>query len=130
MKPVGAVRTQLYKILFWQFIIIMGLALVISFLQGRQRGLSAFLGGLTYWLPTFFFMWRVSAFATPRAAMQFMLAFFTAEAAKLVLSGLFFIFIIKYLSVDVLYGVMGLIGAIVAFWITSFAVLYAEGMKS
>jgi ATP synthase protein I len=123
----ASIRTQLYKILFWQLTIIMGLVIVIGLLQGLQRGWSALVGGLAYWVPTVVFLWRVTVHAGARAAMRFMVAFFTGEVVKLFLSGVFFVIAVKYLSVDVLYGFIGLIGAIIAFWVVSVSSLLSGG---
>ncbi len=126
-KIQDAVRKQLFKILFWQLIIIAGLALVIGFLQGIQRGYSVLIGGLAYWLPTLIFLWRVSAHAAARAATRFMVAFFAGEIGKLFVSALLFLLAVKYFSMDSLYGVIGLLGAIGAFWVASVSSLLSSG---
>lgn len=106
----------------------MGLAVGILLLQGVQKGFSALLGGLAYWLPTLLFLWRVSAHAGARAAMRFVVAFFTGEVVKLFLSGVLFVLAVKYLSLDLMYGLIGLIGSIVAFWVVSMtSLLSSEG---
>lgn len=125
-----SIRTQLCKILFWQLVIIMGTALVIGLLQGIQRGCSSLIGGLAYWVPTLIFLWRVSAHAGARAATRFVIAFFGGEIVKLILSGVLFVVAIKYLSIDLFYGVVGLIGAIIAFWIASATCLLSSGGKA
>jgi ATP synthase protein I len=122
-----SIRTQLFKILFWQFLIIMGLALVILFLQGIQRGCSVLVGGLAYWIPTVIFLWRVSVHAGARAAKRFVMAFFSGEVVKLFLSGVLFVIAVNYLPIDVMYGVLGLIGAIFAFWIASVSSILSGG---
>ena len=108
----------------------MGLALVIGLLQGKQKGWSAISGGLTYWIPTAIFMWRVSAHTGARAAMKFMMAFFAGEFVKLMLSAVMFAMAVKYLSTDMLYGLIGLIGAILAFWIAATTCLLSNGGKT
>jgi ATP synthase protein I len=123
------IRKQLYKILCWQLIIIMGLALVIGLLQGMQRGNSALMGGLSYWVPTMIFLWRVSAHAGARAATRFMVAFFSGEVAKLMLSAALFIIATLYFSMDMVYGLLGLMGAIMAFWVVSATSLLSFGGK-
>jgi ATP synthase protein I len=125
-----SVRKQLYKILFWQLVMILGLAVVITLLLGKHKGISIILGGLACWLPTLVFLWRVSAYVGARAAMRFMVAFFVGEMVKLFLSGVLFVLAVKYLSIDVLYGLIGLIGAIVAFWIASITPLLSFGGKA
>lgn len=105
----------------------MGLVIVIGLLQGIQRGWSALVGGLSYWVPTLIFLWRVTVHAGARAAMRFMVSFFTGEVVKLFLSGVLFVLAVKYLPMDILYGLIGLIGAIMAFWIASISSLLTGG---
>jgi ATP synthase protein I len=123
---VQKVKKSLYQVVFWQLVVIIGLALILWLLQGFRVGLSAFLGGLAYWLPTLFFMWRVSNHAGARAAGRFMIAFFTGEAMKLFLSGVLFVVTVKYFSVIPVYVLIGFVGAIVAFWIVSITLVYRQ----
>lgn len=119
MTTLKPVKTQAYQIVFWQLIIIMGLAVVLFLLRGTQNGLSALLGGLAYWLPTFAFVTRIFARINIRAAKQFVIAFFVGEATKLLGSAILFLLIVKYLPVAVMPLLIGYIGGIIAFWIAS-----------
>lgn len=123
MTALKPIKTQAYQIVFWQLMIIMGLAVVLFLLRGMQNGFSALMGGLAYWLPTCAFVWRIFARANVRAAKQFVIAFFAGEAAKLLISAILFLLIVKYLPVNTLSVLIGFIGAIVAFWIASFTFL-------
>ncbi len=114
---------EAFRILYWQLLLIMGLAVVLFLLQGTRSGLSTLLGGLAYWLPTLAFVWRVFARATARAAKQFLVLFIAGEMFKLVLSAILFICIVKYLPVNLLSVLIGFIGAIIAFWIASLLLL-------
>jgi F0F1-type ATP synthase assembly protein I len=127
---VNKVKKQLYRLVFWQLVVIAGLALILFLLQGIRVGLSAFFGGLAYWLPTLFFMWRVSSHAGARAAHRFLVAFMSGEVIKLAFSGALFILFAQYLHLDLVYEVVGLIGAIIAFWIVSIVSVLKEGVKS
>ena len=127
---VNKVKKQLYQVVIWQLIVIVGLALILLLLQGMQNGLSALLGGLAYWIPTFIFIWRVSAHAGARAAQRFIIAFFGGEVAKLILSGALFVIVIKYFPVNLLYVLIGFIGAIMAFWVVSIFSVFKQGTKS
>ena len=119
MTALQAIKTQAYRIVFWQLMIIMGLAIVLFLLRAIQNGVSALLGGLAYWLPTLLFIWRVFARSTIRAAKQFLVTFFVGETAKLFASAILFLLIAKFLPVNVLSLLLGYIGAIFAFWIAS-----------
>jgi ATP synthase protein I len=125
-----SIRRQLFKILFWQLVMIVGLALVIVLLQGIQKGCSTLIGGLAYWIPTLIFLWRVSAHAAARVATRFVMAFFAGEVIKLALSAVLFVFAVNYLGIHMLYGIIGLMGAIMAFWIASASSLLSSGGKA
>ncbi len=117
--PRLTVKKEVYQIIYWQLILIMGLALVLFLLQGIQSGISALLGGLAYWLPTLLFVWRVFARTTARAAKQFLLLFVAGEGIKLVLSAVLFVLVVKYAPVKLMPVLIGFIGAVVSFWIAS-----------
>lgn len=125
-KPV---TNAVYRIIFYQLMIIAGFTLILSTLKGMQSGLSALAGGLAYWLPTFIFTRGVAACAGARVGARFMVAFFGGEAIKLVLSGVLFLFAVNYFSMQIVYAVMGLVIAIIAFWVASGAYLYQSGVK-
>ena len=108
----------------------MGLALVIFLLLGLQKGWSVLAGGMAYWLPTLLFIWRVTLHTTAHAATRFMMAFFAGEIVKLFLSALLFLLILKYGSVNVIYEMVGLIGAIVAYWIASVMCVFRREQRS
>ena len=121
--PGLAIKKEAYQIIYWQLILIVGLALVLFLLQGMKSGLSALLGGLAYWLPTLLFVWRVFARATVRAAKQFLISFIAGEGIKLLLSAGLFVLIVKNMPVDLLSVLAGFIGAVVAFWVASMVLL-------
>lgn len=115
-----SVKNNAYKLVYWQIIMVMMLALILFLLQGMKSGISALLGGLAYALPNFVFVWRVFAYASARLAQKFVIAFFAGEAFKLIISGILFILAVKFLPVTVLPLLIGYIGAILAFWASSF----------
>src|SRR5262249_39249912 len=121
--PGLTIKKEAYRIIYWQLILIMGLALVLFLLQGIQSGFSALLGGMAYWLPTLLFVWRVFAKTTAKAAKQFLLLFVAGEGVKLLLSAILFVLIVKYLPIHVLSVLIGFVGAVVSFWIASMLLL-------
>lgn len=108
---------------------IAGFTLIGFLLKGRQSGWSIAMGAMSYWLPTYIFMMRVSTHTGARAATRFMVALFAGEVIKLVLCGILFLMAIKYLKLQLFYALMGLIGAIIAFWIASIAVLFQTRVR-
>jgi ATP synthase protein I len=119
-----SVKSQAYHIVIWQLVMIVGLAVILFLLRGMQNGISTLLGGLAYWLPTLVFVWRVFARASMRNGKEFIVAFFAGEVAKLLLSAIFFVLIMKYLPVTLLPVLVGYVGAIVAFWVASVVFLF------
>jgi ATP synthase protein I len=122
----NSIKTEAYKLVFWQHVIVVGLALIVFLLQGLQSGLSALLGGLAYGLPNVMFVWRVFARTSAQAAKQFLFAFVVGEATKLLMSAVLFVLIVKFLPVKLLSVLAGYIAAIIAFWIVSFVLMSHE----
>lgn len=122
------VTAAVYRIIFYQLVLIMGFIAVLFILKGKQSGLSALAGGMAYWLPTLIFARGVTACAGARAVGRFVMAFFAGEAFKLILSGVLFLLAVKYWQVDMFYALLGLVGAILAFWLASAICLFrSEG---
>ncbi len=120
-KPV---ISAVYRIVFYQFLIIAGFVLILSIVKNRDSGLSALAGGLAYGLPTFIFTRGIAACSSARKAGHFMMAFFGGEVFKLALSGALFLFAVTFLHRQLVDAVMGLLVGIVAFWVASIACLY------
>jgi F0F1-type ATP synthase assembly protein I len=115
---VGQVEKDMSRVVFYQFLIILGFTLLMFLLKGMQSGLSTLVGAVAYGLPTLVFIWRV-AHARVQGGMRFLVVFMLGESIKLLLCGILFIVFIKYLHVHVLDALIGLMGAIVAFWLAS-----------
>lgn len=128
-KLTKLVKAEIYRIVVYQLIIIVGFVLVALFLTGIHSGLSVAVGAICYWLPTLVFMLRVSSYTGARAAMRFMVALFAGEVVKLVLCSVLFLIAIKYLHLQFSYALIGLIGAIIAFWIASIGMLFQTRVR-
>lgn len=126
---IKSIKTSMLRIVWYQLMMITGLALIILLSKGAYQSLSAWLGSLTYWLPTLLFIWRTTKCAGAQAAMRFITAFFVGEALKLASCGVLFLIIIKFGHMAMGYALMGLIGAILAFWIASMMVLLRTKVK-
>lgn len=128
-KLTKLVKTEMLRIVIYQLMIVMGFTLILFLLKGMHSGLSVVAGGLSYWLPTLIFMMRVSTHTGARAATRFMVALFAGEVIKLVLCGILFLIAIKYLHLQLFYALIGLVSAIIAFWIASIAVLFQTRVR-
>lgn len=128
-KLTKLVKAEMLRIVIYQLMIVMGFTLVIVLLKGLRSGLSVAVGAVSYGLPTLIFMMRVSVHTGARAATRFMVALFAGEAIKLALCGILFLIAIKYLQLQLSYALVGLISAIVAFWIASITVLFQTRVR-
>lgn len=117
------INKEILRIIFGQLIIIVGLAAIVLAFKGSQNAMSVLMGGLAYWVPTLIFVLRIFGRGPARGAKRFMAEFVTGEIIKLFLSGILFVLVVKYLPVEILYVLFGFIGAVVAFWISSMALL-------
>ena len=111
------VRKEAYKIVFWQFICIALFAASTAILYSLTSGFSVLLGGMAYGLPNLFFVWRVFRYGRAHEMTKFLVAFMTGEMIKLILCGILFLLIVKYLPVSLLSVIVGLAGAMISFWI-------------
>jgi ATP synthase protein I len=111
------IRNKAYRIVLWQLVGVCALAFAALLINGEMSGFSVLMGGLSYGVPNLLFVWRVFRYAGAHQMTQFAAAFFAGEAFKLILSGIFFLLIVKTLPVSLLSVLVGFIGAIVSFWI-------------
>lgn len=111
------VQNEAYYLVIWQLGCVLLLAFLAMLLNGLQSGYSTLAGGMTYGLPNLFFVAIVFRFSGAHQMTRFMAAFYAGEMIKLVLSGILFVLVVKYLPVSLLSVVVGFIGAIVSFWI-------------
>lgn len=112
----SVVQHQAYNIVLWQLACVVLIALIGFAVGGIKTSFSLLAGGMTYGLANLIFVWRVFRYAGAQQMNQFAAAFMLGEMGKLILSGIFFILIVKYLPVSLLSVLVGFIGAIVSFW--------------
>lgn len=111
------IQREAYLIVKWQLIGVFFLSALALLIKGKTSGLSVLAGGLSYGLPTLFFVWRVFRYAGAQQMTQFVAAFFMGETFKLIFSGILFLLVVKYLPVSLLSVLVGFVGAIISFWI-------------
>lgn len=111
------VQNQAYAIVFWQLACVTVIALLGTLIHGSNTGLSLLAGGMTYGIANLIFVWRVFRYVGAQQMTQFAAAFMLGEMGKLILSGILFILIVKYLPVSLLSVLVGFVGAIVSFWL-------------
>ena len=111
------VQQEAYRLVFLQLACVVLLAIIALLFSGMISGFSVLAGGLAYGLANLIFVWRVFRFAGAQQMNQFVAAFFIGEMAKLFVSAILFLMIVKYLPVSLLSVLVGFVGAIVSFWI-------------
>ena len=110
------IQLEAYQLVLWQLACVCGIAVIACLLCGIISGYSVLAGGLAYGIPNLLFVWRVFRYAGAQQMTQFMALLF-GEMIKLILSGILFLLIVKYLPVSLLSVLVGFVGAIVSFWI-------------
>lgn len=118
-KPLNKmIQHQAYHLVFLELAGVLVLSILGLLLFSKLIGVSLLLGGLAYTIPNLIFVWRVFRYAGAQQMTRFAAAFFAGEGLKLILSGILFIVIVKYLPVSLLSVLVGFIAAIVFFWIS------------
>jgi len=115
-----SLKKTAYKLVYWQLLIVLGLALIVGLLQEIKNGWSVLLGGFAYILPSMAFVWQVFARSAIRSAQRFVAIFFASEFVKLLTSAILFVLIINTIPTSVFSVLIGYITAIAAFWVASF----------
>lgn len=120
-KPLHKIiQHQAYGLVYGQFAVVLAIALLAAVCLGIKVGVSLLAGSLCYISPNLFFVWRVFRYANAGQMVQFMTAFFAGEVLKLILSGILFLLVVKYLPISLLSVLIGFILAMVAFWVVCF----------
>jgi F0F1-type ATP synthase assembly protein I len=121
------VKKEIFQILLYQFLIIAAVTCLFFICKGKQSTLSILAGAFSYWLPTSVFICAVSAQVSQWNGMHFMIAFIVGEAIKLLLCGILFVVFIKYLPIQLIDMLIGLVTAIAAFWLASIGLVCKKG---
>src|SRR3990167_8118140 len=113
------IQYQAYRIVLWQLLSVAVLSLFAMPFFGIAKSTAVITGGMVYGLPNLLFVWGVFRFVSAQQMPQFVTAFFIGEMLKLMISALLFVMIVNYLSLSLLFTLLGFIGGIVSFWIVS-----------
>lgn len=111
------VQSEAYHVVFLQLLGVLIVAALTTLISGVLSGFSILLGGLAYALPNLIFVWRVFRYVGAHQMAQFATAFFVGEMTKMIVSALLVLLIVKHLPVSLLSVLIGLMAAIVSFWI-------------
>ncbi|MBA3661321.1 MAG: ATP synthase subunit I [Gammaproteobacteria bacterium] len=113
----AVIQGKAYRLVLWQLCGVLILAVGAFIIRGQHDAISVFAGGLSYGLPNLIFVWLVFRYVGAQQIYHFVAAFFIGEMLKMIFSALCFVLIVKYLPVSLLSVLIGLVGAMVSFWI-------------
>jgi ATP synthase protein I len=117
------IRSKVKKIVYASALIVVLVALITGGFWGKQAGISAFLGGVAWSAPSFYFLMRVFYNKKKRTPGRIVFDFYTGEVVKLLLSAVLLIIIVKTVHPLVLPLLCGYIISLITFWMLSLFLL-------
>ncbi|MFZ2289069.1 MAG: F0F1 ATP synthase subunit I [Halopseudomonas yangmingensis] len=84
-------RLPAFAVLRWQALVVLVVALILWFYQGRIAGYSGLLGGLIAIVPNAYFIYRAFRYSGARSARAVVSEIFAGEAGKLVMTAVLFV---------------------------------------
>ncbi len=103
------------KILSYQVLIIIIMALGFAIAQGWQKALSPALGGIAAFIPNLYFALRIYKTAG-QDAKKIVRSFYAGESGKLLLTAAMFIMIFQIPTIEILPLLSGYVTALSVFW--------------
>ncbi len=103
------------RILSYQLLIVLIIAVGFALFGGWQQGLSSALGGVAAFIPNLYFALRVYK-SEGKPARKIMNAFYAGESGKLLLTAALFILIFRVPNIAILPLLAGYIAALSVFW--------------
>jgi len=103
------------KILGYQILIIVMMAVGFAIAGGGQKALSSVLGGSAAFIPNLYFALRIHKSAG-QSARKILNSFYVAESGKLLLTVALFILIFQISNIEILPLLAGYVTALSVFW--------------
>jgi ATP synthase protein I len=100
-----------------QGVVVTCIAAGFLFTQGIHLAASVLSGGLLWLVPNWVFAWVWLGYFKASAASRLVTLFYVAEVIKLVLIGLLFVFMLKYLHPSMVGCLIGMVCAQIAAWL-------------
>jgi len=101
------VRHKIYKILGFQLIMLILLAMVISFSWDLKSAYSTLLGGIAYLFPSVFLMAKLFFSKKNRNSATILIDFYSGELVKLLLSFVLLILLFKFIPSKIIFILIG-----------------------
>ena len=116
-------RKAALKLIKWQLVLTLVIALAFLFIWDFQAVWSAVLAGAVCMVANLFFIIQTLKYRSAQAAKRFLLAFWLAETAKLVIMGVLSVFAVKFLGAELKLYIISFIINLMVFWFTPFFIL-------
>lgn len=94
-------RDAAFRLIVWQSVLTLAIAVCLLVLQGYQSALSAVIGGMICVLPNAYFAIKAFSHSGARAAKQIVHAFYLGEAIKIIMTAALFTLAYVALPVDI-----------------------------
>lgn len=104
--------------MFLQLAVVLAAAAVVGLIWGGPQAASVGIGGVTCAIPQLYFARRFFAATGALATKQIVRGMYRAEMIKLLLTGLLFMVVFKYLPIDVPAFFLGFLLAQLTAWVS------------
>lgn len=110
-------RGRIFTLIFWQFVVVILVAGILSLSGFNRLAYSLLLGSLTCIIPASCFALTFFAYSGARAARQIVRSFYRAELLKWLLTAILFALVFKYIPVEPVTYFVSFIGTQTLFWL-------------
>lgn len=116
-------RKAALKLIKWQLVLTLVISFAFLFIWNFQASWSALLAGIVCMMANIFFIMQTLKYRTAQAAKQFLVAFWLAETAKLVIMGVLSVFAVKFLGAELKPYIISFMINLMVFWFAPFFIL-------
>ena len=117
------------KLVRFQFLLVLLLALISTVVLSAKPGYSALAGGMTFVLPNFIFVLMAFAHAGASKSKLVVRGFFAGEAIKLFLTVILFIVFLKYGALSLASFYISFALLVISQWLAPFFFYNNDGIK-
>lgn len=115
--------TAAKKLLKWQLVLTLVVSFAFLFIWNIQAAWSGLLAGAVCMVANGFFIMQTLKYRTAHKAAKFLIAFWLAETAKLLIMGVLSVFVLKYLGAELKPYIISFIINLMVFWFAPFFIL-------
>jgi ATP synthase protein I len=127
MKNIAAIlksqQQRLYVVVYLQITMTLSLALLWLYVNNSIYSFSAVLGGISWTIPTFYFIRKTFRSSGSRAFEDIAKDFYVAEMIKLLFSGILIVVFVKFCPIILMPFLSTYIGAIIVSFVAPFFIV-------